>query len=87
MPASYFTMWGVLILMALGALGGGIIHGNLFGFIWDAYPSDPTRQEALRRCGRMDAEFSRFSENDRETYYRMILPAAARGSSNVVVEW
>jgi hypothetical protein len=40
------------------------------------------KREALYRCARTDTEFSRFSEHDRETCYRAILPAPARASSN-----
>jgi hypothetical protein len=80
MPASYFTMWGLLILMVLGAVGGLLVHGNVWGSIRDAYPADVTRRDALRRCGEMDAAFSRFSEDDRQNCYRTILPASATES-------
>jgi hypothetical protein len=87
MPMNYVTMWGMLILMAFGAVGGALWHGNLLGSIRDAYPSDPARRYALQHCGEMDAGFSRFSAADRETCYRAVLPAAPRVSSNVAVKW
>lgn len=81
MPNSYFAMWGMLALMALGALGGVLIHGDVVGSIRAAYPSDLAQRDALHRCGQMDAEFSRFSEHDRDTCYRAMLPASARASN------
>jgi hypothetical protein len=82
---SYLTMWGTLILMALGAVGAVSLHGNPMTAIRDAYPSDPDRQAALRHCGRINDGFSRFSESDRETCYRIWLPGSARGP-NIAVE-
>jgi hypothetical protein len=73
MPANYFTMWGMLILMALGAAAGPLIHGDVLGSIRAAYPANDAKRSALHRCGEMDAEFSRFSEQDRDTCYRAIL--------------
>lgn len=73
MPQSYFTMWGMLILMAFGALAGPLIHGNLLGSIRAAYPSDQLKREALHRCAGMDSDFSRFSEHDRDICYRAML--------------
>jgi len=61
MPMNYVTMWGMLILMAFGAVGGALIHGDLLGSIRGAYPSDPLQRHALQRCGEMDSGFSRFS--------------------------
>lgn len=79
MPASNFTMWGMLILMALGAaMSAGAFHGNFYVSIRDAYPSDTVKREALNRCGVMDAEFSRFSTHDREVCYRALLPTAGQ---------
>jgi hypothetical protein len=86
MPMNYLTMWGMLILMAFGAIGGALIHGNVLGSIRDAYPSDPAQRYALHHCGEMDAEFSRFSAGDRDACYRAVLPAAARVSSNPAVK-
>lgn len=70
MSYSYFSMWGLLILMGLGA-AGGLMHGG------DAYPSDTAQQEALRRCGEADASFSRFSANDRQACYKVMLHTTA----------
>jgi hypothetical protein len=78
MPASNFTMWGMLILMALGAaISAGAFHGNIIASVGEAYPADVAKRDALRRCGRLDSEFSRFSDEDRKTCYRAVLPAAA----------
>jgi hypothetical protein len=82
MPTSYFTMWGMLILMALGGAGELAAHGDLFGSMRKAYPADSIERAALNRCGQMGADFSRFSQHDRETCYRAILPASAQASSN-----
>jgi hypothetical protein len=87
MPASYFTMWGMLILMALGAVGELVAHGDILGSIRDAYPSDIAKRDALHRCGEMDAEFSRFSEHDRALCYRAILTISGQASSNAAAEW
>ena len=73
MTQSYFTMWGMLVPMALGAFGGPLIHGNLLGAIRAAYPSDEAKSEALRRCVAMDGDFSRFSAQDRDVCYRAML--------------
>jgi hypothetical protein len=83
MPSSYFTMWGMLIIMALGAAAGPLIHGNLVGSIHAAYPADPAKSDALRRCAEMDAQFSRFSERDRTICYRAVLRVTTGTSFNV----
>ncbi|HXP05927.1 MAG TPA: hypothetical protein VN808_17545 [Stellaceae bacterium] len=87
MPMNYFTMWGMLTLMAFGAVGGALVHGNVLGSIRDAYPSDSTQRYALQRCGEMDSAFSRFSAGDREACYRAVLPATAHASSNGPAKW
>lgn len=73
MSQSYFTMWGMLFLMAFGALAGPLMHGNLLGSIRAAYPADQAKSYALHHCGEMDSDFSRFSAQDRETCYRATL--------------
>ncbi len=82
MPTNYFTMWGLLTLMAFGAVGGALVHGDALGAIHRAYPADPARRQALHQCGAMDTGFSRFSASDRAACYRALLPAAADASSN-----
>lgn len=82
MRMSYFTMWAMLALMVFGAFGGTLFHGNVFASMRAAFPSDSIKQEALRRCAQMDAQFSRFSAQDRDTCYRAILPASIRISSD-----
>lgn len=74
MPTSYFTMWSLLILMGLGAVGGLVYRGDLIRTFSEAYPSDPARQDALRRCGDADASFTKFSADDRQACYRALLP-------------
>ncbi len=79
MPASNFSMWGMLILMAFGAaISAGVFHGNVFAEVRAAYPSDTVKRDALHRCGQLDTEFSRFSDHDREVCYRAVLPASAQ---------
>ena len=79
MPASNFTMWGMLILMAFGAaVSAGVFHGNIFSEVRAAYPSDTAKRDALHRCGQLDTEFSRFSEHDREVCYHAVLPSSAQ---------
>ena len=73
MPPNHFMMWGMLIVMTLGAVAGPMVHGNLLGQISAAYPTDITRREALARCDEMDSGFSRFSAQDREVCYRAVL--------------
>ena len=73
-------MWGMLILMAFGAIAGPLIHGNVLGSIHAAYPADEARREALHRCGEMDAEFSRFSQSDRDVCYRAVLHAIGQAA-------
>lgn len=87
MSTSYFSMWAMLILMAFGAFGGLVIHGNLLGSIREAFPASTIKQEALQRCGRMDAQFSRFFAQDRETCYRAVLGASPQAASNAAGEW
>jgi hypothetical protein len=83
MPVSHFNMWGMLILMALGAaMSGGVFHESFLASVRAAYPSESVKRQALRRCGQFDAEFSRFSEHDREICYRSILPASAQASTS-----
>jgi hypothetical protein len=73
MPSSYFAMWGMLILMALGAGGELWLQGNPLDLIHAAYPSDEAHSDALHRCAEMDSEFSRFSAQNREDCYRTML--------------
>jgi len=82
MPSNYFTMWGMLILMAFGAVGGPLIHGNVLGSIRAAYPADEVKRDALHRCGEMDADFSRFSQHDRDICYRAVLRATDAAALN-----
>ena len=77
MSYSSFTMWGLLILMGLGAFGGLIYRGELISTFSAAYPSDPARQYALRRCGDADPSFSKFSADERKACYHAMLPATA----------
>ena len=86
MRTSYFSMWVMLGIMTFGAFGGMVMHGDVLGQVRAAFPSETLKQEALHRCGQMDAQFSRFSQHDRDTCYRAILPAAARVSSNAGAE-
>jgi hypothetical protein len=78
MPSSYFTMWGMLIVMALGAAAGPLIHGDVLGSIRAAYPADVARRDALHRCGEMDPDFSRFSEHERDVCYHALLHAGGQ---------
>jgi hypothetical protein len=87
MSLSYFTMWGMLVVMAFGAVVTVVFNDNPIGAIRDAYPSDLAKQEALQRCDQIGAEFSRFSLHDRETCYRVFLPGAAQAPANNVIGW
>jgi hypothetical protein len=60
MSQSDFTIWGMLVLMAFGALAGPLIYSNVFGAIRAAFSADRARCDALRRRGKIAAEFSRF---------------------------
>ena len=83
MSYNYFTMWGLLFLLALGAFGGAIYRGDLISNFRDAYPSDVGEQDALRRCGQADASFNKFSESDRQNCYgAMLHTVAMRGSTS-----
>jgi hypothetical protein len=82
MPASYLTMWGMLILMALGAAVELGSPGDLIRSVRAAYPADTVKRDALHRCGQTDADFSRFSEDDREACYRVLLHASAGPGSD-----
>jgi hypothetical protein len=86
MSSSYFTMWSMLFLMTLGAVADPLIHGNVLGSVRAAYPSDEAKRDALRRCGEMDAEFSRFLQRDRDVCYQAVLRATGRNSSRIVGE-
>lgn len=46
MPSGTFMMWGMLTVMALGAVAGPLVHGNFLGSLRAAYPW--TRQGARR---------------------------------------
>jgi len=87
MPASNFTMWGMLILMALGAaMSAGVFHGGFYSSIREAYPADTVQRGALHRCGEMDGEFSRFSAHDREVCYHALLPMAGQSAQPAAFE-
>jgi hypothetical protein len=77
MPSNPFMMWGMLFVMALGAVAGPLVHGNVLATIRAAYPADEVKRTALRHCGAMDAEFSRFSAQDRDVCYRAVLHGTA----------
>ena len=76
MSVNYLTMWCLLILMALGAVGELVANGDIFGTIREAYPADPAKRYALHRCGETSAEFSRFSQHDRDTCYQAVLTSS-----------
>jgi hypothetical protein len=86
-PSGYFTMWGMLILMALGAGGELMSQGNPLDWIHAAYPADDEHSDALHRCGETDAEFTRFSAQDREDCYRTVLRVTDHASSNIGGVW
>jgi hypothetical protein len=77
MSYSYFTMWGLLILMGLGAFGGLTSRGEILSTFSEAYPSDPGKHDALRRCADADPSFSKFSADDRRACYKALLPSVA----------
>jgi hypothetical protein len=72
---SSLRMWALITLLVLGVVLEWVKFGNPFGSILDAFPSDLTRKEALRRCDLASTSFSRFFASDRETCYRTMLPA------------
>jgi hypothetical protein len=76
MSYSYFTMWGLLALMGLAAFGGLNYRGEILSTFSEAYPSDPAKQNALRRCSDADPSFTKFSADDRKACYRVLLPSA-----------
>ena len=65
MGFSYLNMWGLLILLALGAVGGALYRGDLIQSFRDAYPTEVAKQDALRRCQQANPSFSKFSVEDR----------------------
>jgi hypothetical protein len=81
MSSSYFSMWGLLILMGLGAVGGLIHRGQLVSTFSEAYPSDPARHDALHRCGDGNPSFSKFSAADRQACYKAMLPPTTMAAS------
>jgi hypothetical protein len=82
-PPNYVMMWGMLVVMALGALAGPLFHGNMIGEVRAAYPADAAKRDALDRCGAMDADFSRFSAPDRDTCYRALLHDTGAAAATV----
>jgi hypothetical protein len=78
MPSNTVMMWGMLTIMVLGVVAGPLIHGNVLGSLRAAYPADQTKPEALDRCGAMDADFSRFSQQDRDICDRAMPHAAGQ---------
>ena len=75
-------MWGLLILLALGAFGGAIYRGDFIQTFRDAYPSEIAKQDALKRCRQADASFSKFSSGDRDHCYQAMLhPIAMSGTT------
>jgi hypothetical protein len=70
MPSNPFMMWGMVTVMVLIVVTGPLIRGDILGSLRAAYPADPTKREALDRCGAMDADFSRFLQKDRDVCYQ-----------------
>jgi hypothetical protein len=75
MSVRYLGMWALLFLLVLGVAVDWVKFGNPFGSIFDAFPSDSSRKEALRRCDLASTSFSRFSARDRDTCYRTMIRA------------
>jgi hypothetical protein len=75
MSSGYLRMWALIFLLALGVVFEWVKFGNPLGSIFDAFPSDPSRKEALRRCDAASTSFSRFFASDREMCYRTMLRA------------
>lgn len=80
MSYSYFSMWGLLILMGLAGVGGMVYRGELLSTFSAAYPSEPAKHDALRRCAAAEPAFSRFSDSDRRGCYKALLPSSAAAS-------
>ena len=87
MSLGSFTMWGMLLVMGFGVAMTVVFDGNPINAIRDAYPSDVAKQEALKRCARMDAAFTRFSTSDRDMCYRTTYAASAQNWSNNPNAW
>jgi len=87
MSLGSFTMWGMLIVMGFGVGLTVAFNGNPIGAVQDAYPSDRVKQEALRRCGVADPQFSRFSRDDRENCYRTYFTASSQNWSSNPNAW
>lgn len=77
MSSRYLKMGALISLLGLGATVELVRYGNPFGSIFDAFPSDLSQQEALRRCDNMSTSFSRFFVRDREMCYRTMIPAVS----------
>jgi len=84
MPANYVTMWGMLILMALGALCEVDFHGFS---LRAAYPADLSSATRCIAAARWIRRSRAFSEGDRETCYRAVLPASARAAPKPGAGW
>jgi len=82
MPSSYFTMWGMLFLMALGAAGELVSPSDVTGWFRAAYPVDTLQRDALNRCSQADGGFWRFSAEDRNACYRVVLHASVMPGSD-----
>lgn len=82
-----FTMWGMLAVMAFGVVLTFYFEGNPVGAYRDVYPADVARQEALRRCGDMDPQFSRFSQSDRDRCYHTFFTASSQNWSSDSKAW
>ena len=80
--SSYFTMWSMLTIMAVGAAADPLVHGNALDVIRAAYPSDPIKSDALHRCAQIDGDFSRFSAHDRELCYQAVIRETQQAASN-----
>ena len=85
--SSYFTMWGMLTIMAVGVAADPLVHGDALGAIRAAYPSDPMKSDALHRCARIDSDFSRFSAHDRRLCYQAMLHEPEPSTASAVDTW
>jgi hypothetical protein len=85
--SSYFTMWSMLTIMAIGAAADPLVHGDALGAIRAAYPSDPAKGDALHRCARIDADFSRFSAHDRQLCYQAVLHEPIPSEAGTIDTW
>jgi hypothetical protein len=79
-------IWGLLLVVPLGAVAGPLVHSNVMATIRAAYTADEVKRTVLRHCGAMDAEFSFLRTGPRGTATAPCAPHGRAADGGEVID-